>query len=276
MPPFYLFTVKQEASIEQAWTDLEDFGIELLYSSEDMEGHKEIFGKLTWHMTPEKILLKINSIDKITLSAEPSIDWVSQWSAFGLNYHEGFVHLHIGQMGGVQTDKWSVIRLQPGPGFGDLSHATTRLITKLMINHLRGKDILDVGTGSGVLALTAVAMQAKSVWGIDIDSQAVVHAKLNAEFNDMQDLVSFGRPEEHHKLPQTNDIVILMNMILSEQKLAWQMLTALAPYISECFVSGILAEEKDQCITDYMQQGWQFQELLEEEGWLALHFIMRR
>lgn len=74
-----------------------------------------------------------------------------------------------------------IMRLDPGMAFGTGSHATTRMCLELM--EAEGKDVIDVGCGSGILGIAAKICGAKSVYMCDIDGQAVEFARSNAQLN---------------------------------------------------------------------------------------------
>ena len=74
-----------------------------------------------------------------------------------------------------------IMRLDPGMAFGTGSHATTRMCLELM--DVNGKDVIDVGCGSGILGIAAKICGAKSVYMCEIDEQAVEFARQNASLN---------------------------------------------------------------------------------------------
>ncbi|MFD1428641.1 50S ribosomal protein L11 methyltransferase [Lacticaseibacillus mingshuiensis] len=77
-----------------------------------------------------------------------------------------------------------LIRLDPDQAFGTGSHPTTALILGLLEQSLRGgEEVLDVGTGSGILAIAARMLGAKHVLATDIDDKAVANAEANIARN---------------------------------------------------------------------------------------------
>ncbi len=80
-----------------------------------------------------------------------------------------------------------VLILEPGRAFGTGLHDTTRLVAEtvaLQRRTLGGTSVLDVGTGSGILALVALAFGAESTLGIDVDADAIAVARENAKLNE--------------------------------------------------------------------------------------------
>ena len=82
------------------------------------------------------------------------------------------------------NDNQQVIWLDPGMAFGTGHHETTYMaLETLETLELKNKTVLDVGTGSGILAMAAHLLGSPKVTGIDIDPQAVIVAKENAKLN---------------------------------------------------------------------------------------------
>ncbi|CCB85407.1 ribosomal protein L11 methyltransferase [Parachlamydia acanthamoebae UV-7] len=268
----YRFFIRPQFSSEQAWEELENFGAQPLYS-EETEGSKEVvasLGDISFSDFPFTSLQTIGAFAPIHFSP---IDWESQWSAHGLDYRDGCVHLDLNQL--IDAQNLPVIKLKPGPGFGDLSHASTRIVLRLMKDRVHGQAILDVGSGSGVLSLAAAIMGAKIVWGIDIDPEAVEHAKENLLLNELEGDITFSIEPPTHVLQQQQNILVLMNMIASEQAVAWKSLKSVHHLPGEALISGILQEERELYLQQALRWGWTLLDEIEEEGWLGLHFLRK-
>jgi ribosomal protein L11 methyltransferase len=84
------------------------------------------------------------------------------------------------------------IRIQPSTGFGTGHHATTRLMLKALQNlPLDNRTVLDIGCGSGVLAIAAIKLGARSAVGVDIDPDALENARENVELNGEGERIRF-------------------------------------------------------------------------------------
>jgi len=98
-----------------------------------------------------------------------------------------------------------VIRLEPGMAFGTGLHPTTRLCLRALEDHCApGSDLLDVGTGSGVLAIAAAKLGARSVMAIDADGAAVPIARENVALNGVGGQVTV----RHGTLPGGDDVPV--------------------------------------------------------------------
>jgi ribosomal protein L11 methyltransferase len=263
MSELYRLRIAPSFSIEQAWENLEASNCEVLYSSEE-EGSQEIFAYLP---SPEAMLL-FDWIESCTPYSLPPINWESQWAAHSKNYQDGFVQIDFSTYGRTAP----LLKLKAGSGFGDLSHPTTRLMLKLLAQHLRNQIVIDIGCGSGILTLAAAAMGASKAFGIDIDNEALEHSRENASLNGLSNHCIFSSPSAFTWEPVSQPLLILMNMIQTEQQIAWNSLPALHFQKGEWITSGIRTEERDSYLLQTSQWGWDLLEEEEEEGWLAFYF----
>lgn len=250
--------------MERAWQELEAIGINPLFSCEDPEAGKEIYADFNEKVDLAKLRIQFDWIKDILIAPLADIDWTSLWASHGLDYRDGYVHVDLRHFGGE-----GIVRLKPGPGFGDLSHPTTRLTLELAVPILPNQHVLDIGCGSGVLSLCAAALGAKTVYAIDIDPAALLHTQANAELNNLQVMTS---------LPPSNlkHLLVLMNMIRSEQVVAWESLPQIHSIPGDCITSGILVQERKLYLEQTQRWGWKLIKETESDGWLAFHFSRKR
>ena len=96
---------------------------------------------------------------------------------------------------GPDTRDFSLI-IRPSMGFGTGHHATTRLmLNALQTINVRGRDVIDIGCGSGVLAIASIALGARSAIGIDIDPDALQSAAENVALNGVDDRVTLQQAD---------------------------------------------------------------------------------
>jgi ribosomal protein L11 methyltransferase len=266
----FQFSVKEEVDPEIAWEELTHAGVDLLYSSSSEDGLTEIFGHLPAGKTPNKLLKEIKSVESITEAELPAIDWEAQWAAHGNEFQNGHVNINLIDFGFPNAKE--TVKLLPGAGFGDVSHPTTRLMLRLMAKHMNGQKVIDVGCGSGVLSVCAIVMGANSVQGIDIDPLAIEHTWQNTLLNNMQDQISCTLPENFKLFNAKDEVMVLMNMISSEQQVAWESLPQLHSANRECITSGILKADKEAYLKQCIAWGWALKEEMEEGDWCAFYF----
>jgi len=188
------------------------------------------------------------------------VNWEEQWTLFAQNYHDGKAHIDLTPFGKAAT-----LLLLPGPGFGDLSHPTTHLMLDMMQAHVKNTFVLDIGTGSGILALAALMLGARSSFGIDIDSEALIHARNNNKLNNLSVRFAKAAPKE---FPPSN--ILLMNMILSEQRIVNP--PRYNPKASLWIVSGILARQEEIYLAQAKRWGWAVRSRHQRGEWLGWVF----
>ena len=127
-----------------------------------------------------------------TIAATDAIDWSIHW-------RDGIVPRTFGRL--VLTPSWLavpplpgqvVVTIDPESAFGSGEHGSTRGALMLLERHLRpGDTVLDLGSGSGILAIAAVKLGARSAIGIEVDEEALPIAERNARNNGVGHAVAF-------------------------------------------------------------------------------------
>jgi ribosomal protein L11 methyltransferase len=151
-------------------------------------------------------------------------------------------------------------------GFGTGHHATTRLcLAALQAVDLRGKFVIDVGTGSGVLAIAASALGAARALGIDDDADAIAAANENLEFNRVTNVTLEVCDLMNETLPQADVVVANLTGALIVRAAA-RLMQAVRPG-GVLIVSGIMATEGDDVRRAFANQA--FVAAVQEDEWLA-------
>ncbi|MDZ7698622.1 MAG: 50S ribosomal protein L11 methyltransferase [Deltaproteobacteria bacterium] len=136
-----------------------------------------------------------------------------------------------------------VIRMDPGPAFGTGYHETTRLCLKAMeqLTGNRPWTMLDVGTGSGILALYAALLGAGRILAVDIDAEALRWAKRNARLNGLSKAIELAStPVE---VVNARFSIVCANLILGEIERLFASLLSHTEPGGWLILSGILRDQ---------------------------------
>ncbi|MHA3054191.1 50S ribosomal protein L11 methyltransferase [Acinetobacter sp. ANC 4633] len=164
------------------------------------------------------------------------------------------------------------IKLDPGLAFGTGNHASTFLCLQWLGSiDLKDKIVVDYGCGSGILGVAALLLGAKKVYATDIDPQAVLATKQNAELNGVLDRLFVGLPEEFNAEFKSQQADVLVANILAAP------LMALAPEFAkllkadgEFALAGVIEEQ----VADVSEVYQEFFDILNiekrEENWCRI------
>ena len=164
------------------------------------------------------------------------------------------------------------LAVDPGLAFGTGSHPTTHLCLLWLEQNtqLAGQSLLDYGCGSGILAIAAAKLGCNPVVGTDIDPQAMVAARSNAEINHA--LIRFVLPNENapELASETKYDIVMANILANPlQVLAPALVNKVRPG-GKIVLSGVLARQAEEVIATYRQ--WLSLSVWKEsEGWVCLH-----
>lgn len=149
----------------------------------------------------------------------------------------------------VEPDAVNVI-LDPGLAFGTGTHATTALCLEWLAElDLHGRQVIDYGCGSGILAVAALKLGAARAWATDLDPQALEVARENAARNQVVDRLSVCEPAQ---LPMglQGDVVVANILATALVELA-PMLIACTRNHGQIALSGIMAHQADDVADAY-------------------------
>jgi ribosomal protein L11 methyltransferase len=175
-------------------------------------------------------------------------------------------------LGPPTAEHVSTITILPSMGFGTGHHATTRLcLAALQQLDVRGARVLDVGTGSGVLAIAAGALGAQEALGIDVDPDAVSNALENLALNPSIQGVQFKVADMRHTALPPADIALanLTGAVLVQN--ARLLSSAVAPG-GTLVVSGLMLHERAEVLDAFAGATVQWSGDESEWGAIAFNF----
>jgi len=167
------------------------------------------------------------------------------------------------------------LAVDPGLAFGTGSHPTTHLCLLWLEQqtNLQNTSLLDYGCGSGILAIAAKKLGCNPVVGTDIDPQAMVAARSNAEINGVD--ISFALPDDAVPMLGADaryDIVMANILANPLQVLAPALVQRIRPG-GQIVLSGVLSRQADEVIATYSQ--WLTLSVWKEsDGWVCLSGIL--
>jgi ribosomal protein L11 methyltransferase len=205
----------------------------------------------------------------LTVCLSEQADWASAW-------REAWVPIEVGQRL-VICAPWAVpertaripVIIEPGQASGTGVHFTTRACLELIEEAVRpGDRVLDVGTGSGILAIAAVRLGAKEAVGIDTDPVSLPEAGANAVANQVTDRIRFLQGDPTANLGRFDGVIAnLTGSVIVRH--AGALAAATRPG-GIAIVSGILEAEAGIVEAALAGAGFTVERRLTGEGWVAM------
>ena len=248
--------LEQLGALAVSYTDAEDSPIlEPKPGERRLWPNTEVTGLLEQGTDPKPILAVLKQLlgDHIPMVATTLEDknWIRAWM-------DQFKPLKFGQhlwicpsWLSVDEKDSVVVMLDPGLAFGTGTHPTTSLCLSYLDSlDLKDKDVLDYGCGSGILAIAALKLGAKSATGVDIDEQALIASKENAKRNGVEDkLQLIMGTDKKLDLPQFP--VTVANILAGPLAELEPIIASLTQSGGKLALSGILTEQAESVIEAY-------------------------
>ncbi|MBX3331593.1 MAG: 50S ribosomal protein L11 methyltransferase [Nitrospira sp.] len=258
-----------DSAVQGAW---EDDGAVRLYWSEDQWNEDRL---ASVRLVLADLALSIKDIPLLVRQV-PAQDWNEAWA-------RSVRPLHISRL--VIRPSWEPVTLDAGEieiivdpkqAFGTGHHATTRMMLEWLQADIHGGEVvLDVGTGSAILAMAAVKLGAASAVGVEIDSVAVDCARESVVQNGLKDRIEIfcgtlaDLPQERRRAAD----LVLANL---DRKTILDLAGDLVGSASEgarIVVSGILVEQEPEIVERFSGLGLVCSERREDEGWVAMKLL---
>ena len=217
-------------------------------------------------LTAEKIAFRIETDG---CSEE---DWADKWKAF-------FKPTPVGErlfvrpiwIDDYDAGNRAVLNIEPGAAFGTGTHDTTRLCLETLDKIIKdGDTVLDIGCGSGILAIASMLLGATEGFGVDIDELAVKTAKENGKMNGLDEPeLKFVCGDLADKVTKQYDVVVA-NIVADIIILFSTQVRAFMKPGAKFIASGIIDTRADEVVAALQNAGLKLTERIEHGGWVCL------
>ncbi|MCP8967176.1 50S ribosomal protein L11 methyltransferase [Ectobacillus ponti] len=199
-------------------------------------------------------------------------DWANAWKQY---YHpikvsETFTIVPTWEEYKPEAETENIIELDPGMAFGTGTHPTTIMCIRALEKTVQpGDSIIDVGTGSGILAIAAAKLGASAVQAYDLDPVAVESARANVELNRVSDMVTVGQNSLLEGIEGPVDLIVAN--LLADIILLFPQDAARVVKPNGLFITSGIIEAKQQDVTEGLTKaGFTIEEVLKIEDWVAI------
>ncbi len=196
-------------------------------------------------------------------------DWVNSWKQYYKPIHAGRVTIVPEWIDYAPADGEYVVKIDPGMAFGTGEHESTKMCLMLLQEMgVEGKSVIDVGTGSGILALASAKLGAKSVEAYDVDDNAVKSAKENSALNGFEDKIYVANANLLDKTSGKFDIVlanITADVLITLSK-------SLGDYMKEggvVIISGIILKREKEVVQAFEKASFKIEKRMNMGEWVA-------
>jgi len=163
-----------------------------------------------------------------------------------------------------------IINIDPKMSFGTGEHETTKLVLTLLDKYIKGGEkVLDVGSGTGVLAIGTVLLGASKAIGIDFDEWCLLNGKENIELNKVEDKVEV-RLGELKDIPEKDFDLVVANI---NKHILMDINSNIREKIKDngvVILSGLLYTDEDDIVKLYSEKDFTVLEKIQMNEWIAL------
>lgn len=225
----------------------------------------------------DKVLLRLNASKAgsrgfYKIEQLEDKDWIREWM-------DSFHPMQFGERlwicpswRDVPDNKAVNVMLDPGLAFGTGTHPTTGLCLKWLDQYIKSNQVVvDFGCGSGILAIAALKLGAKRVIGIDIDPQAILASKNNAERNGVEESIELFLP---HEQPTLQADIVVANILAGPLRELASVISDFVKPNGRLALSGILASQADLIVEIY-SQWFEMDKVEQQDDWCRVSGIKK-
>lgn len=208
---------------------------------------------------------------ELTITEVNQEDWSNSWKKYYKPVRVGN-HFVIKPTWETYQNKEEdlIIEMDPGMAFGSGLHETTQLCIGNLEQYVKPGDVvIDIGCGSGILALVAGKLKCKKVIAVDLDSMAVKVARENVELNQMEGLIEVREGDLMDVVDEEADVLVAN--ILAE--VIVHLTDQIKPYLKEggLFISSGIILERLDLVTDKLErEGFDLVEVETFNDWASV------
>ncbi len=199
-------------------------------------------------------------------------DWQDKWKAYFKPTPVGErLYIRPIWIDDFDAGDRAVLNIEPGAAFGTGTHDTTRLCLETLDKIVKdGDTVLDIGCGSGILAISSLLLGAKEAFGVDIDELAVKTAKENGRMNGFDEpRIQFVCGDLADKVTKQYDVVVA-NIVADIIILFSTQVRAFMKNGAKFIASGIIDTRADEVVEALQRSGLVLKERIESDGWVCL------
>ena len=216
-------------------------------------------------------LLEAGDLSAITVEAKDE-DWAENWKQYYKPMRVGHrLVIKPTWEGYVEQAGDLMIHMDPGMAFGTGTHETTRLCLEMIEQHYKGGPALDIGTGSGILAIALARVGTGPVLAVDIDPIAVKAAGENVGLNGLSGRVTVKQGDLTLDIAGRFSFIsanILADIVISLAEPVKALLAENGLFLA----SGIINDREEDVREAYLQAGYHLHDSRIMGGWAALLF----
>ncbi len=256
---------------------LEDFGSRTLKAYLPLEKSPEIIQDLVLTYLDHLSLLHPHlPPSSFRLSKLAHRDWHNNWRRFfgPVRISEHLMILPVWEKERQKAKERHVILIDPGPAFGTGQHATTKMCLRAMEFHVSAGEgagettFLDVGTGSGILAIYGAKLGFGQIEAVDLDPEAIRWARRNMRLNKVSEAIALSTQGVEGITKRFS--LVCANLILNELLRLMPCFFRLVKKGGNLVASGILRDQVKKMAEALPASGFSIKETLYEEEWACM------
>lgn len=216
----------------------------------------------------KSVLKTLNISVSIDVNKIDDVDWTKEWKKYFKPVHTSSVTVVPSWIEYDKAEGEKILLIEPGHAFGTGEHETTKMCLDMM-GDVKGKDIVDVGCGSGILGIAAKICGAKSAYLCDIDSMCVESSVRHAILNKVDVTV------EERDLLSDKDLygdLVFANLTAD---ILLKLSDGICDHISDggyLIISGIIDSREEEVLTRYLDLGLKLVDKMSMKDWRAFKF----